>query len=61
MMFCPKRKCKKLIIKKKLVEKFIKMVDELEQQYYSKTARGKYRTGNGSKRLMKWMSYYERF
>ena len=56
-----KMKCKKLFIKKEFVEKFIKMVDELEQQYYSKTARGKYTTGIGGKRLVKWMSYYERF
>ena len=31
-----------------------------EQDYWSRTARGLYKIGHDSKRLMKWICYYDR-
>ena len=37
------------------------MDEEFEKNYYSKTAKGIYKIGHDSKRLKKWMVYYDRF
>ena len=33
---------------------------DFEQEYWSRTAEGIYKTGHDSIRLMKWLAYYDR-
>ena len=37
------------------------MEEDSEQNHFSGTAKGIYRTGHDSTRLVKWMAYYEKY
>ena len=45
-----------------LIEKYKDMLEnpDFEQDYYSRTAIGTYKTRHDSIRLMKWLTYYDR-
>ena len=55
-------KNKKLKINKTLIEIYKDMLlnPNFEQNYWSRTARGVYKIGHDSIRLMKWICYYDR-
>ena len=55
-------KNKKLKINNVLIEKYKDMLDNpnFEQDYWSRTAIGKYKIGHDSIRLLKWLAYYDR-
>ena len=55
-------KNKKLKINNILIEKYKNMLEnsDFEQNYWSRTAKGIYRIGNDSIRLMKGICYYDR-
>ena len=55
-------KNKKLKINNILIEKYKDMIknSDFEQNYWSRTARGVYKIGHDSIRLMKWICYYDR-
>ena len=55
-------KNKKLKTNKILIEKYKNMLlnPDFEQNYWSRTATGIYKIGHNSKRLMKWICYYDR-
>ena len=55
-------KIKKLKINNILIEKYKDMIKnpDFEQNYWSRTARGIYKIGHDSIRLMKWICYYDR-
>ena len=52
----------KLKINNTLIEKYKDMLEnpDFEQNYWSRTAKGIYKTGHDSIRLMKWICYYDR-
>ena len=53
---------KKLKINKILIEKYKDMLENpnFEQNHWSRTAKGFYKNGHDSIRLMKWLIYYDR-
>ena len=55
-------KNKKLKINNKLIEIYKDMLEnsDFEQNYWSRTAKGIYKIGHDSIRLMKWICYYDR-
>ena len=55
-------KNQKLKINNMLIEKYKNMLEnpDSEQNYWSTTAKGIYRIGHDSIRLMKWICYYDR-
>ena len=55
-------KNKKLKINNTLIEKYKDMLKNpnFEQNYWSRTAKGIYKIGYDSIRLMKWICYYDR-
>ena len=53
-------KDRKLNIKNQIVEKYRNMDEECEKNHYYKTAKGFYRKGLDSIRLIKWMAYYDK-
>ena len=55
-------KNKKLKINNNLIEKYKDMIKNpnFEQNYWSRTAKGIYKIGHDSIRLMKWICYYDR-
>ena len=55
-------KSKKLKINNNIIEKYKDMLKnaDFEQNYWSRTARGIYKIGYDSIRLMKWICYYDR-
>ena len=56
------KKNKKLKIKNGVMENYKNMLEvlDLEQNSYSKIAKGVYKNGQDSLQLMKWMCCYER-
>ena len=55
-------KNKKLKINNILIEKYKNMLEnpDFEQDYWSRTAKGIYKIGHYSIRLLKWICYYDR-
>ena len=55
-------KNKKLIINTIFIEKYKDLLKnpDFEQNYWSRTAKGIYKIGHDSIRLMKWICYYDR-
>ena len=55
-------KNRKLKINNTLIEKYKDMLEnpDFEQDYWSRTAEGIYKTGHDSIRLRKWLIYYDR-
>ena len=55
-------KDKKLTTNNILTEVYKDMIEkpEFEQDYWSKTAIGHYKIGHDSKRILKWVAYYDR-
>ena len=55
-------KNKKLKMNNTLIEIYKNMLEisDFEQNYWSRTAKGIYRIGHDSIRLMKWICYYDR-
>ena len=54
-------KNKRINNKDELIEKYKNLNEDFEQNYYSRTATGLYKIGHDSRRLMKWMAYYDKY
>ena len=57
-----KFKNKKLKINNILIENYKDMLEnpDFEQDYWSRTAIGRYKIGHDSVRLLKWLAYYDK-
>ena len=55
-VFLGRLKTSEFNIKSELVERNEKMIEKLEQNYYSGTAKGIYRIGYNGARFFKWMA-----
>ena len=56
-----KNKIEKREIKDEIIEKYENVDEDFEQSFHFKTAKGIYRVGHDSIRLMKWMAFYDKY